>query len=75
MTSATAAFTELQLQNATLGWLGSLGWNVARSPVMAPCAPVSERTDYSEVILEQPLRDALGQPNPTVPAEALSSPW
>ena len=71
MTRATAAFTESEVEDAALEWLGGLGWEVAHGPNIAPHAADSERTDYTEVILEQRLRDALERQNPALPAEAV----
>ena len=72
MTSASATFTESEVEDAALEWLGSLGWSVAHGPSIAPDAADSERTDYTEVVLEQRLRDALVRLNPALPAEALN---
>ena len=67
MTHSSATFTELEVEDAALKWLGSLGWKVVHGPSIAD----SERTDYSEAILEHRLRDALDRLNPTLPADAL----
>ena len=64
-------FTESEVEDAALEWLESLGWEVAHGPHIAPHAAGSERTDYTEVILEHRLRHALGRLNPALPAEAL----
>ena len=40
-------------------------------PDIAPGEVAAERADYSEVVLERRLRDALGTLNPNLPAEAL----
>ena len=66
-----ATFTESEVEDAALEWLGSLGWKVAHGPRIAPHAEGPERADYSEVVLEQRLRDALDRLNPALPAEAL----
>ena len=71
MTSATAAFTESEVEDATLEWLESLGWRVLHGPSIGPDTAGAERTDYSEVILERRLLDALDRLNPDLPAEAL----
>ncbi len=65
-----AAFTESEVEDATLEWLEGLGWKVAHGPEIAPHAEGAERTDYTEVILEQRLLDALDRLNPDLPAEA-----
>ena len=71
MTSATAAFTESEVEDAALEWLEDLGWSVVHGPSIAPDAPNAERSDYSEVILERRLLDALDRLNPDLPVEAL----
>ena len=71
MTPVSATFTESEVEAAALEWLEGLGWLVAHGPNIAPHAADSERTDYSEVVLEHRLRDALGRLNPALPAEAL----
>jgi type I restriction enzyme R subunit len=63
--------TESEVEDAALAWLGSLGWQVAHGPDIAPGMPMAERTDYREVVLAQRLRDALARINPGLPAEAL----
>ena len=64
-------FTESEVEAATLEWLESLGWMVSHGPNIAPHAADTERADYSEIVLEQRLRDALARLNPALPADAL----
>ena len=71
MTPASAPFTESEVEDAALEWLGSLGWKVVHGPGIAPHAAGAERTDYSEVVLEHRLRNALDRLNPALPDEAL----
>ena len=71
MTSPSARFTESEVEDAALEWLEGLGWNVAHGPEIAPHAAGAERTDYTGVILERQLLDALDRLNPDLPAEAL----
>ena len=66
-----AAFTESELEDASLEWLEGLGWRVAHGPNIGPDATGAERTDYSQVVLEHRLRDALARLNPALPTEAL----
>ena len=66
-----ALFTESEVEDAALEWLGGLGWKLAHGPNIAPHAADSERTDYSEVILEHRLREGLDRLNLALPAEAL----
>ena len=63
--------TEAVVEEAALGWLSDLGWQVAHGPDIAPETPNAERTDYGQVVLERRLRDALAQLNPVLPADAL----
>ena len=71
MTSASARFTESEVEDAALEWLNGLGWNVAHGPEIAPHATGAERATYTEVILERRLRDALDRLNPDLPAQAV----
>jgi type I restriction enzyme R subunit len=69
--SAVTAFTESVVEEAALDWLKAIGWRVAHGTDIAPDMPAAERANYSEVVLGTRLRDALAQPNPTMPSEAL----
>ena len=71
MTRAPAAFTESEVEDAALEWLESLGWSVVHGPSIAPDTAGAERTDYSDVVLEHRLRNALDRLNPDLPVEAL----
>ena len=71
MTSATAAFTESEVEDAALEWLQNLGWSVVHGPSIGPDAPSAERSDYSDVVLEHRLRGALDRLNPGLPTAAL----
>ena len=64
-------FTESEVEDAALEWLESLGWEVGHGPHIAPHSAGSERTDYTEVILENRLRQALDRLNPALPPDAL----
>jgi len=71
-------FTESAVESATLTWLSELGWQVKHGADISPAGdtltlPLSqrERESYSEVVLEQRLRDALARLNPDLPPEAL----
>ena len=63
--------TEADVEEAALDWLRDIGWQVVHGPDMAPDTPGSERSDYGQVVLERRLRDALGELNPGLPADAL----
>ena len=64
--------TEADVEAAALSWLSGLRWRVAHGPDIAPDTPGAERADYGQVILEQRLRDALAELNPTLPTDALN---
>ena len=64
----TATFTESVIEQAALGWLEGVGWQVRHGAEIAPGEPGAERGDYRQVILEQRLRDALGEWAPKTPA-------
>jgi len=68
-----SAFTESVVEDATLGWLESLGSAVLHGPDIAAGEPAAERSDpnYRDVVLEGRLRQALVRLNPDLPAEAL----
>ena len=71
MTPDSATFTESEVEDAALEWLEGLGWQVAYGPSIAPHQAGTERTDYSEVILDHRVREGLSRLNPGLPAEAL----
>ena len=63
--------SESVVEDATLEWLESLGWNIAHGPEIAPDTLNAERADYGEVVIERHLRDALTRLNPDLPTAAL----
>ncbi len=66
-----APFTESEVEDAALEWLEGLGWKVAHGPEIAPHTEGAERADYTEIVLEQRLRDALDRLNAELPDDAL----
>ncbi len=62
--------TESVVEQAALTWLEGWGWRIAHGPDVAPDTPSAERKEYSQVVLEQRLRNALAQLNPNLPATA-----
>ncbi len=66
-----STFTESGVEQAALAWLESFGWKVRNGAESAPGELAAERTDYSQVVLEQRLRDALVRLDPGLPAKAL----
>ena len=63
--------TESDVEQAALDWLGALGWQVAHGPDIAPDTPRAERTDYTQMVLEAHLWDALFWLNPSLPTSAI----
>ena len=66
-----SVFSESVVEQAALAWLESIGWTVRNGAEIAPGELAAERADYSQVVLEQRLRDALARLNPELPVEAL----
>ncbi|MCY4585142.1 MAG: type I restriction endonuclease subunit R [Bryobacterales bacterium] len=62
--------SESVVEQASLAWLESLGWQAAHGPDIAPDTLGAERADYSEVVLERRLLDALARLNPELPSTA-----
>ena len=67
------SFNESTVEQATLKWLSNLGWETAYGPDIAPGTPAAERDNYTEVVLERRLRDALERLNPDLDDEALET--
>jgi hypothetical protein len=65
--------TESTVESATLAWLSELGWQVKHGSEIAPDGLFAERQDYSQLVLNQRLRDALARLNPHLPPEARES--
>jgi type I restriction enzyme, R subunit len=66
-----SGFTESVVEQAALAWLESLGWTVKHGPEIAPGELAAERTDYTQVVLADRLRQALARLNPALPPEPL----
>jgi type I restriction enzyme R subunit len=64
-------FCESHLEEATLEWFEELGYEVVFAPDIAPGGDYPEREDYSDVILNERLKEALTRINPTMPGDAL----
>ena len=65
--------TEAEIEATTLSWLSSLGWQTVHGPDIAPDTPGAERANFTQVVLEERLRDALFNLNPNLPAPALET--
>ena len=68
-----STIAESDVEQAALSWLSSLGWQTAYGPEIAPDTSNAERTDFTQVVLEERLRDALFNLNPGLPASALET--
>lgn len=67
----TVHFTESAVEQATLGWLEDLGYQVVSGPEITPPGELfAEREGPGEVVLNRRLREALGRLNPNIPPEA-----
>ncbi len=66
-----ARLVESIIEDAALAWLESLGWSIKHGPDIAPDTLFAERSDYSQVILERRLHDALFRLNSSLPPEAI----
>ncbi len=60
--------TENDIELLALQRLEALGWSYAYGPDIAPDGPAKERENWSDVVLEERLRDAIARINPDVPA-------
>ena len=67
------SFYESEVEEAALSWLSSLGWQTTHGPDIAPDTQGAERTDFTQVILEERLRDTLINLNPGLPPSALET--
>jgi len=64
-------FAESVVEEAVFAWLESLGYAVMYGPEIAPGELLAERQDYTQVVLERRLRDALARLNPNLPSESI----
>ena len=67
------SFNESTVEQAAMEWLSDLGWETSYGPDIAPGTPAQERDNYTEVVLERRLRDALERLNPDLDDEALET--
>ncbi|HET8523969.1 MAG TPA: type I restriction endonuclease, partial [Thermomicrobiales bacterium] len=63
-------FTESDVEEAALEWLGQLGWTVRYGPDIAPGGCHAERTDYHDPLLSGRLEAAIARLNPGASVEA-----
>ncbi len=64
-------FRESHLEEAALEWFEELGYEIVFAPDIAPDGEYREREDYSDVILNDKIKDALTRINPKMPDDAL----
>jgi type I restriction enzyme R subunit len=64
------SLNESHIEEATLEWLGELGYAIGHGPDMAPGEAASERDSFSDVVLKGRLREAIHRLNPAIPEEA-----
>lgn len=69
--NTVSAFNENTVEQATLEWLRSMGYEYQFGPDIAPEEPNAERDSYREVLLLGRLKGALVRLNPGVPQAAL----
>lgn len=62
--------TESVVEEAALGWLEQLGYEVKFGPDITPGELFAERDSYDQVVLVQRLKDAIDRLNSTIPQEA-----
>ena len=67
----TVDIQESLVEEVALAWLADVGWMTAHGPELVGNAFLSERSGYQQVVLEQRLRNALGEINPDFTAETL----
>jgi type I restriction enzyme R subunit len=68
---AKGNFCESQLEEAALEWFEELGYEIVFAPDIAPDGEYAEREDYSDVILAERVKEALGRINPKLPHAAI----
>ena len=69
--------SESVVEQAALAWLESRGYTIRHGPDLGPGEPGRagvERHDYTQVVLEDRLRQALARLNPHLPVEATEEP-
>src|SRR6056297_1926394 len=64
-------FNEEQLEEAGLAWFEELNYTTVFGPDISPGGEYQERTDYTEVVLKDRLRNSIYSINPDIPNEAL----
>ena len=65
--------SEADVEQVALSWLSKLRWQTAYGPDIAPDTQAAERTDFTQVVLEERLRDTLINLNPGLPPSAVET--
>lgn len=65
------AFSENDLELASLQWFEELGYSIIIGPTIAPDGEYPERSDYAQVVLEDRLRNALQSINQGIPSDSI----
>ncbi len=63
------AISESMVEQVSLAWLESIGWQISHGPDLMP----DERADYGTVVLEGRLQNAIARLNPELPTAACDS--
>jgi len=63
--------SETTIEQTTLDWFESLGWQTAFGPDISPDGTACERQDYDQVVLLGRLQAALENINPNIPPDAV----
>jgi type I restriction enzyme R subunit len=66
----TKTITESEIEQVCLDIFSGLGYEIVHGPDIAPDGLHPERTNYSDVVLIDRLREAIDRINPSIPAEA-----
>ena len=61
---------ERDVEDAALSWFQELGYGLAHGPQLAPGQAGAERSTFTDVVLTERLRAAIGRLNPAITAGA-----
>ncbi|MDD3087722.1 MAG: type I restriction endonuclease [Candidatus Omnitrophica bacterium] len=64
------SLTESEIEQVCLDIFSGLGYEIVHGPDISPDGLRPERTNYSDVVLIDRLREAIDRINPSIPAEA-----
>ena len=69
---ARAGVAESVVEEAALGWLADVGWQIAYGPGVDPEKLGAERDDFCEVVLTRRVTGSLERINPSLPPSAIA---